>query len=82
MRFKERWFHFEPGGLAEFRGELERLLRDPVLTKRLVEEAVSQAIERGSAPDSLPTFENLGEMLDLIDTSLLILDAQAAIRKS
>jgi hypothetical protein len=82
MRFKERWFHFGPGGLAEFRGELERLLRDPVLTKRLVEEAVSQAVDRGSAPDTLPTFEDLGEMLNLIDTSLLILDAQDVVKKS
>jgi hypothetical protein len=82
LKFKDRWFCFEPGGLAGFRKELEGLLRNPSLIAKLVEEAISEAVRRGTPPDGLPSVRDLHEMLDLVNTALLVLDAQAIIRNA
>jgi hypothetical protein len=80
LQFKDRWFFFEPGGLAGFRKELERLLRNPVLTAKLVDEAISEAARRGAPPEGLPSVRDLHEMLGLVDTALLVLDAQSIVK--
>lgn len=77
MRFKERWFAFGRTELPGFRDCLLHLINDPALIRRLLAEALDEAAARGLSADSLPTLEDLTEMLGLVDDSLLILEAQA-----
>lgn len=76
LRFKERWFEFDRGEFVEFRQYLSRLIGNKPLMTRMVEDAVAEAVRRGDSPDRLPTEEDLGEMLGLVDATLLVLEAQ------
>jgi hypothetical protein len=82
LQFKDRWFFFESSGLAGFRKELEGLLRNPNLIAKLVEEAITEAVRRGTPSDGRPSVRDLHEMLDLVDTALLVLDAQTILRSA
>lgn len=76
LRFKERWFGMQRAELTELRDCLVRLRCDNALRNRLVEEAKQTAAARGLPAGDLPTYEDLGEMLDLIDSAALVLEAQ------
>jgi hypothetical protein len=76
MRFKERWFGMARTELPGFRDSLVQLLDDPALIRRLIGEALEQAASRGLPATCLPTLEELGEMLALLDTAMLVLEAQ------
>lgn len=82
MRFKERWFEFERAELVNFRHYLFRLIGNKPLMARMIEEAVAEAVRRGDSPDGLPTEKDLGEMLDLTDATLLVLEAQEIARSA
>lgn len=82
MRFKERWLEFDRGEFVEFRHYLSRLIGDKSLMTRLVEDAVAEAVRRGFSPDRLPNEEDLGEMLGLVDATLLVLEAQEIARSA
>jgi hypothetical protein len=76
LRFKERWFAMGRAELPNLRDCLVRLRSDADLRNRLVDEALNTAVARGLPPGDVPTFEDLGEMLDLIDSAALVLEAQ------
>lgn len=82
MYFKVQWFEFERGGLLDFRKGLARLLLDKPFTKRLIDEISANAAGIGKSPDCLPSLEDLTEMLDLVDTALLVLEAQEIVGKA
>ncbi len=82
LRFKGRWFRFEAGNLSGFRQVLGRLLGEEPLVHRLIDEARTHASERGQSPACLPTVGDLHEMLALVDTALLVLEAQEIIRRA
>lgn len=77
MRFKGRWFRFEPGAHDGFRDELRRLLREPDLLGRLVSEAMEQAERLGLPWRDMPDCGDLREMLSLLDDAVFVLEAQA-----
>jgi hypothetical protein len=79
MHFKDRWSTFGPGELAQFRGDLARLLMDKSKLEILVTEVSKEATRRGISQNTLPNVLDLGEMLTLVDSGLLVLDAQKVV---
>lgn len=80
--FKERWFQFDRGEFTGFRQCLSRLIVNKPLMARLVEEAATESLRRGGSPEGLPSEEDLGEMLGLVDAALLVLEAQEIARSA
>ena len=51
------------------------------MLRRLIDEAREESAEKGAAGDSLPTMEDFLEMLALIDSAILVLEAQEIVRR-
>lgn len=79
MRFKERRFAFERAGLPAFREGLCNLLKERDLLRGLIREALDEAANRGLSTGSMPTPEDLEEMLGLVDSAVLVLEAQEIV---
>ena len=81
LDFKKQRFIFESRGLARFRTVFGRLIGSGDLLPTLLDEAKMKAERGGMAAGSLPSLEDLHEMLGLVDTSLLVLEALAIVRR-
>jgi hypothetical protein len=82
MEFKNQRFVFESGGLARFRRAFGRLLGSADVLPSLLVEAKRKAERDGRPAERLPSIEDLHEMLGLVDTSLLVLEALAIVRRA
>lgn len=82
LDFKKQRFIFESSGLARFRTVFGRLIGSGDLLPALLEEAKRKAERGGQAIETLPSLEDLHEMLGLVDTSLLVLEALAIVRQA
>lgn len=82
LEFKKQRFVFESRGLARFRIEFGRLLGNGELLRSLLEEAGKKAESAGAVAGGLPSVADLHEMLGLVDTSLLILEAMSIVKSA
>jgi hypothetical protein len=82
LEFKKQRFVFESRGLARFRTVFGRLLASADLLTALLVEAKRKAERDGRPAGGLPSIEDLHEMLGLVDTSLLVLEALAIVRRA
>ena len=80
LEFKKQRFIFESRGLVKFRMEFGRLLDSGELLRKLLDEANRKAAFSGTVAEGLPSIEDLHEMLGLVDTSLLVLEAMSIVR--
>lgn len=82
LEFKNQRFVFESRGLARFRRVFGQLLGSADLLPSLLAEAKRKAERDGLPARGLPSMEDLHEMLGLVDTSLLVLEALAIARRA
>ena len=81
LEFMERPFVFERGELPRFRDNLSKLIDDRLVLESLIKEAKKEAKRLGQFTDTLPSLADLKELLNLVDVSLLVLEAQHLISR-